>query len=105
MEAKAPCRRSFFTSTFSAAAALSAQTQNRDYAGSNPVRYPDPDILSLDKRFDKYRLGITPIRRLHIASTTGSYDAPLVVVSAMVMLSAVLFWFIDASRSLNGYHQ
>jgi len=65
MEAKAPSRRSLFTTALAAAAALSAQTQNRDYAGPNPVRYPDPDIISLDKRFDKYRLGNTPIRRLH----------------------------------------
>lgn len=31
----------------------------------NPVRYPDPDIVSLDKRFDKYKIGNTPIRRLY----------------------------------------
>ena len=32
---------------------------------SSPVRYPDPDIVSLDKRFEKYKLGNTPIQRLH----------------------------------------
>lgn len=37
----------------------------RDYSSPNPVRYPDPDIVSLDKRFDKYRIGNTPIRRLY----------------------------------------
>jgi gluconolactonase len=37
----------------------------RDYSSPNPVRYPDPDIVSLDKRFDKYKIGNTPIRRLH----------------------------------------
>jgi len=58
MEAKAPSRRSRF---MAAAAALSAQTQDRDYAGPNPVRYPDPDIISLDKRFDKYRLSAVGI--------------------------------------------
>lgn len=31
----------------------------------NPIRYPDPDIIALDKRFNKYKLGNTPIRRLH----------------------------------------
>ena len=36
----------------------------RDWSGHNPVRYPDPDIISLDKRFDKYKLGNTPIQRL-----------------------------------------
>jgi gluconolactonase len=51
-------------SLFFAAAAAAAQTP-RDYSGRNPVRYPDPDVVSLDKRFDKYRIGNTPIRRLH----------------------------------------
>jgi nitrate/nitrite transporter NarK len=31
----------------------------------------------------------------YVATSTGSYDAPLSVISAMVMISAVLFWFID----------
>jgi gluconolactonase len=29
------------------------------------VRYPDPDILVLDKRFAKIKIGNSPIRRLH----------------------------------------
>lgn len=37
----------------------------RDYSGHHPVRYPDPDIVSLDKRFRKYAIGNTPIQRLH----------------------------------------
>ena len=38
----------------------------REYgAGAEPVRYPDPDIVQLDKRFAKYKLGNTPIQRLH----------------------------------------
>ncbi|MGF1619204.1 MAG: SMP-30/gluconolactonase/LRE family protein [Rhodomicrobiaceae bacterium] len=32
--------------------------------GAEPVRYPDPDIVVLDERF-KYKLGNTPIQRLH----------------------------------------
>lgn len=32
---------------------------------AEPVRYPDPDIVVLDKRFAKYRLGNTPIVRLY----------------------------------------
>ena len=51
-------------SLFAAAATAAAQTQ-RDWSGRNPSRYPDPDILSLDKRFDKYKLGNTPIQRLY----------------------------------------
>ena len=34
-------------------------------AGTNPVRYPDPDIVVLDKRFAKIKIGNTPIQRLH----------------------------------------
>jgi gluconolactonase len=38
----------------------------RDYGpNAQPVRYPDPDIVQLDKRFAKYKLGNTPIQRLH----------------------------------------
>lgn len=38
----------------------------RDFGpGAPPVRYPDPDIITLDSRFNKYKIGNTPIRRLH----------------------------------------
>ena len=37
----------------------------RDWSGKDPVRYPDPDIIALDKRFNKYKIGNTPIQRLH----------------------------------------
>ena len=37
----------------------------RDWSGKNPVRYPDPDVLSLDPRFNKYRLGNSSIRRIY----------------------------------------
>jgi len=30
----------------------------------NPVRYPDPDIVVLDKSFAKYKVGNTPIQRI-----------------------------------------
>ncbi len=30
-----------------------------------PVRYPDPRLVSLDPRFDRYRIGNTPVQRLH----------------------------------------
>src|SRR5436305_315111 len=36
----------------------------RDYSGKSPVRYPDPDIVVLDKRFAKIKIGNTPIQRL-----------------------------------------
>jgi gluconolactonase len=56
-------RRSFLAT---AAAALATTAFARDYGpNAEPVRYPDPDIISLDPRFAKYKLGNTPIRRLH----------------------------------------
>lgn len=37
----------------------------RDYSkNAPPVRYPDPDIITLDPRFNKYKLGNTAIHRL-----------------------------------------
>ena len=32
---------------------------------AEPVRYPEPDVVVLDKRFAKYKLGNTPILRLY----------------------------------------
>jgi gluconolactonase len=59
-------RRSFLTTALAGAvlAPLAAQAQ-RDWSGQNPTRYPDPDIVVLDPRFAKYRIGNTPIQRLH----------------------------------------
>ena len=48
-----------------AASALAAPAAERDWSGKHPIRYPDPDIVVLDKRFAQYKLGNTPIRRLH----------------------------------------
>jgi gluconolactonase len=61
-------RRAFLgaTLTWTAAAALAPKLKGeRDWTGRNPVRYPDPDIIQLDPRFSKYKLGNTPIQRLH----------------------------------------
>src|SRR6186713_3306157 len=61
-------RRSFLQTcaVSSLAAALpQALTAERDWSGKTPVRYPDPDIISIDRRFDKYRLVNTGIERLH----------------------------------------
>lgn len=38
---------------------------SRDWSGADPTRYPDPDIVSLDPRFDRYKIGNTTIQRLH----------------------------------------
>jgi gluconolactonase len=40
-----------------------AQTA-RDWTGKTPSRYPDPDIIALDKKF-KAKVGNTPIQRLY----------------------------------------
>ena len=41
------------------------RAQERDWSGKTPIRYPDPDVVVLDKRFAKYKIGNTPIQRLH----------------------------------------
>ena len=65
-----PDRRSLLKSAAGLAAGAillphaSAETP-RDWTGKTPTRYPDPDIVVLDKRFAKYKIGNTPIQRLH----------------------------------------
>jgi gluconolactonase len=62
-------RRHFLTATAGAAISVAAASaQQRDWSGNNPVRYPDPDIVVLDDRFAKYKLGNTPIQRLHVGT-------------------------------------
>jgi gluconolactonase len=56
-------RRSFLTAATTAAASVAL---GRDYGpNAEPVRYPDPDVVVLDDRFKKYKLGNAPIQRLH----------------------------------------
>src|SRR6266496_3459708 len=60
-------RRSFLGLGAVVAGAALAPTVSggeRDWSGKNPVRYPDPDIVVLDPRFAKYKIGNTPIQRL-----------------------------------------
>ncbi|MCC6392968.1 MAG: SMP-30/gluconolactonase/LRE family protein [Bryobacterales bacterium] len=57
-------RRKFLAAAAGAAGTAAAQTK-RDWSGKNPIRYPDPDILVLDPRFAKYKIGNTPIQRLY----------------------------------------
>jgi gluconolactonase len=59
-------RRLFLAASFTAAAAARAGSA-RDYGPqAQPVRYPDPDIVAINpKRFSKYKIGNTPIQRLH----------------------------------------
>ena len=68
MENDAINRRRFFATAGMAAAAAAlapkAFAAERDWTGKNPVRYPDPDILVLDERFARYKVGNTPIQKL-----------------------------------------
>jgi gluconolactonase len=59
-------RRSFLAGGL-ALGALSTRPARaqRDWSGANPARYPDPDIIALDKSFNKYKIGNTPIKRLY----------------------------------------
>lgn len=62
-------RRSFLTSLSSLAA---APLLARDFGpGAPPVRYPEPDVIAIDKAFEKYKIGSAPIERLY----TGMYWA------------------------------
>jgi len=60
-------RRAFLAAGAAGAAALAsaARGADRDWTADKPVRYPDPDVLVLDPRFGRYKLGNTPIQRLH----------------------------------------
>jgi gluconolactonase len=60
-------RRSFVTALAATAGAIAAAAKgdDRDWSGRRPVRYPDPDVVILDERFQKYRLGNAAIQRLH----------------------------------------
>jgi len=56
-------RRSFLAA---AATSMATAAFGRDYGpGAEPVRYPEPDVLVLDDRFVPYKIGNTPIQRLH----------------------------------------
>lgn len=69
MQADQLSRRSLLGAAFAAAAVQSGKSQSapapRDWSGLTTVRYPDPDILVLDKRFAKIKIGNTPIQRIY----------------------------------------
>jgi len=62
-------RRDFLATTITTAAgavvAGAARADDRDWSGARPVRYPDADVVVLDPRFQKYKLGNAAIQRLH----------------------------------------
>ena len=59
-------RRTFLAAT---TAAIASPALGRDYGpNAPPVRYPEPDVVVLDDRFKKYKLGNSPIQRLYHSS-------------------------------------
>jgi gluconolactonase len=62
-------RRTFLATTLTSAAgallARGTRADDRDWSGARPVRYPDPDVVVLDPRFQKYKIGNAAIQRLH----------------------------------------
>src|ERR1051325_2955445 len=62
-------RREFLGAGAAIAASLfprmRAKAADRDWSGKNPVRYPDPDIIAVDKSFEKYKVVNAPIERLY----------------------------------------
>ena len=56
-------RRSFIGGTLATTLAATALGQTRDYSqNAPPVRYPDKDIVVLDPRFAKYKIGNAAIQ-------------------------------------------
>ena len=42
--------------------AFSAGRQSvRDWSGTQPVRYPDPDVITIEREFNKYRIAAAVI--------------------------------------------
>lgn len=59
-------RRSFLAISGGAIGLAASNLMARDFGPhAAPVRYPDPDIVTLDPRFKKYALGNTPIQRIY----------------------------------------
>jgi hypothetical protein len=58
-------RRSLFAAAGAAGLAPLAAQNQRDWSGKEPVRYPDPDVVVVDKRFSKYKVNNTAIERVY----------------------------------------
>src|ERR1041384_7359278 len=68
-------RRAFLGGAVGVAAArvqqqapISSTPSQRDWSRTDPVQYPDPDIIALDNRFRRYIVGNTVIRRMHFGT-------------------------------------
>ena len=54
-----------------APAAVSPVPMPRNWGLPGPIPYPDPDIIALDPRFQKYIVFNSSIKRLHIGTESG----------------------------------
>jgi gluconolactonase len=64
MNTSTPATRRSFLATLGTLAA--APLFARDFGpGAPPQRYPEPDVVALDPKFAKYKIGSSPIRRVH----------------------------------------
>ncbi|MBI3210198.1 MAG: SMP-30/gluconolactonase/LRE family protein [Candidatus Solibacter usitatus] len=61
-------RRNFLGAGAAALASLSSAAAQTKRDWITPVRYPEPDVVVLDPRFAKYKIGNTPIQRLHVGT-------------------------------------
>ena len=114
-------RRRFFATAVMAAAgaalAPKALAAERDWTGKNPVRYPDPDILVLDERFAKYKVGNTPIQKLWTGALwaegcawngVGRWvvdaigDRDYFVIQSSILIFAIIFLIVNLSVDI-GY--
>ncbi len=61
-------RRAFLATATMAGMGCSAIAKKgtpRDWTGKSPTRYPEPDVVVLDDRFAKYKIGNSPIQRIY----------------------------------------
>src|SRR5690348_4549158 len=58
-------RRAFLAGIATAAAAP-VLAQERNYGPqASPIRYPEPDVIAIEKRFAKYKIASSAIQRLY----------------------------------------
>ncbi len=104
-------RRTFLSAALAAAGVSRAAAQApaavpipavRDYSRTEPVSYPDPDIVALDPRFRRYILFNTAITRLHLGTAWAEGPAwngvGRYLVWSDVPGNAQLRWIADDGR-------
>ena len=107
-------RRAFLTTTLSVAAAARVAAQapagaaapatpsTRDYSKSDPVPYPDSDIVATDPRFRRYIIFNTSIKRLHTGTSWAEGPAwngvGRYLVWSDIPANTQLRWIEDDSR-------